>query len=429
MSKTNTKPLVLQDNYLKFIESVDVTYSQHESNRNSENTSTEKKFRLNIQDPEMAQENIFIALQNYNILKPNLSVGVTSFEQDGYGWRSKRNEIKHDNQKEMFGYLLNKYIADHLKGVEKKHQKRKAIYNYAKDLEIKDKRQYGYPELYNGKLKETELLWSERVEKYYSLTIDLKDMIESDNRECLLFDADTFNGSYYSSIYTQVKLEIQLSYNDRKPVADGGEYDFNVNTSTLQLQWRTPENQSRTKDLTGGEVEWKYSKDRKEKWVKQVKYNGGTFSDTNREVSFNTFVIYMREMVHRDIENKKALTMQQARLLTKEQQLKDMYPEQEIVKQTMWKSDVKSLTHKSERGMKKISYSRHYYGEQNYKVMFKSGSYLVYEKSSMEGEDSIDNAYLGAFDVEYVAPKLRTAEDMSGLFINQRGAKREEVAS
>ena len=188
MSKTNTKSLVLQDNYLKFIESVDVTYSQHESNRNSENTSTEKKFRLNIQDPEMAQENIFIALQNYNILKPNLSVGVTSFEQDGYGWRSKRNEIKHDNQKEMFGYLLNKYIADHLKGVEKKHQKRKAIYNYAKDLEIKDKRQYGYPELYNGKLKETELLWSERVEKYYTLTIDLKDMIESDNRECLLFE-------------------------------------------------------------------------------------------------------------------------------------------------------------------------------------------------------------------------------------------------
>ena len=421
MSKTNTKSFVLENDVLRFIKSVDVSYLQTESNRNTDNTSTERKFRLNIQDPEMVQDNIFIALQNYNILKPNLGVGVVSFESDGYGWRSKRNEVEHNNQQDMFIYLLNKYISDHLKGVENKHQKRKDIYNFAKELDIKDKRQYGYPERYNGKLKDDELLWSERVENYYSLSIDLRDVIESDNRECLLFDSDTFNGSYYSTIFTQVKLDIELGYNDKTESDDGNyKYDFNINKSTLQLQWKTPDNERRTHDLTGGEVEWKYSANRVKKWVKQVKYDGGRFSDTSRQVSFNTYVIYMREMVHRQAEDRKHEIIRSARLLNNETILQEMYPDQEIVKETMWKSDVKKLTHKSKRGAEKISYSRHYYGEKNYKVLFKSGSYLVYEKSSMEGDDGVDNAYLGAFDITWEAPKLKTHSEMYEKFNNQK---------
>jgi hypothetical protein len=44
----------------------------------------------------------------------------------------------------------------------------------------------------------------------------------------------------------------------------------------------------------------------------------------------------------------------------------------------------------------------------------------------MEGEDSIDNAYLGAFDITWKAPTLKTHSEMHEIFINQ---KEQEVAS
>ena len=435
MSKTNTKnALTLKDDVIRFIESIDVVHVQYGQQTDQGSVQTETRLRGNFGQSQDIQRNLFDFFVNANILKPNLGTQITSFESSGSGWYHKKKEVKHNDQQDMFIYLLNRAIQKKLQGVEESHQKRLAIYNYAKDLEIKDKREYGYPERYNGKLTDNELRWSHKVENYYTCDLDMAEVIGYGNREALLVEADRFGSYAYNRDHTSVKLKIELGYKEEKmeySVIKDQEIrvrDFNVNISKLKLCWNQ-DGEKRFKDLTGGEVDWKYSKDRSKKSVKQVKYCGSRFSDNNRQVSLNTFVIYMREWLYDREETKKADTLRAAMLLTKTNILKDMYPEAEIVQEKMWKTDLKKLTHKSARCIERVGYSRGYYGEDNFKIIFKSGSYLVYEKNMMQVDVAIDDAYLGAFDVEYVAPKLRTAEDMSGLFLNQKEAKREEVES
>jgi len=435
MSKTNTKKaLTLKDDCIRFIQSIDVVHLEYGQRTDQGSKQTETRLRGNFGQSQDIQRDLFDFFVNTNILLPNLGTKVISFETEGSGWYSKKKEVEHNDQQDMFIYLLNKAIQEQLKGVEQSHQKRLAIYNYAKDLEIKDKREYGYPERYNGKLTDNELQWRHEVDNYYTCDLDMDSVLGYGNREPLLVDADKFGSSAYNRDHTSVKLKIELGYKEEKmeySVVKDKEIrvrDFNVNISKLKLCWKQ-DGERRFKDLTGGKVDWKYSKDRSQKSVKQVKYCGSRFSDNNREVSLNTFVIYMREWLYDREETKKTDTLRAAMLLTKTNILKDMYPEAEIVQEKMWKTDLKKLTHKSERCIERVGYSRSYYGEDNFKVIFKSGSYLVYEKNMMQVDVAIDDAYLGAFDVEYVAPKLRTAKDMSEKFVDQKEAKREEVAS
>ena len=127
----------------------------------------------------------------------------------------------------------------------------------------------------------------------------------------------------------------------------------------------------------------------------------------------------MREKMYTDDQNRKARILADANLLRNVNKLYDLYPEAEVVEQSMWKTDIKKLTHKSERGIEKCQYSRGYYGSKNYKVVFDSGSYLVFESSKMEIAGPNTISYLGSFDGEWVAPDLMNEAAMSNRFSNQ----------
>jgi len=414
MSKTNTKALEKRDNYTQFIKRIDVVLIENDTDYNRR---TETKFTINPSSEDVEQD-VFDTFVNNNILKPNLGTKVVTFEcTNPRGWVRHHKEVEHNGQQEAFMYLLNNSITDILNGEEKKHQKRLAIYNYAKDLEIKDKREYGYPERYNGKLTKDELYWSHYEEKYHTIKLEMSSVLDyKENREALLVNAKELQSSFYNRVGTSVEMTIKLGYNNSSRDEDGKDvFDFKVNSSELKLRWKDSSGEERTKDLTGGEVIWNKSRD----GVKQVKYCGQTFTDNSRSVSFNTYIIYMREKLYNDDQSKKAKILQDANLLRNVNKLYDLYPEAEVVEQSMWKTDIKKLTHKSARGIEKCNYSRGYYGSKNYKVVFDSGSYLVYERSQMEIAGPITNAYLGAFDVEWIAPDLMNEEAMSNRFLQQ----------
>ena len=380
-------------NYLKYVDSVQVKLTDAYQHREAIRKNQEFSFSCNQKD------NLLDMLLEANLLR-NID---TPFSYTIKGSWGKKDEVKEWSSGRAFlTKFLNDYIQEHLDDKLGKYTKTKTIYDFVKDMDIKDKRRDSWSDgRYDGKLDRKiglksktqydELNYEMETHNELNITIRLTNFhykIGEENWE-LIFNIP------YESVRHGLEFDLKLYLYD----SEGK--DINFKTNKLQLRYIDYDYNVTSKGLSGGSIVWKRDKNGN-KVVQNIKYCASAFTDSYREVGFNTFVVYKRERDYHKVRKHEAQIRETNNRAVAMNDLHKIVGETagivaESVK-TIDKDDYGKLSHMF-RTPDRVS--RYTWG-QVVEVTFDDGSFMWYDNERMKDGKDINECYVGGHWSGYV---------------------------
>jgi len=380
-------------NYLKYVDSVQVKLTDAYQYKEAIRKNQEFSFNCNQKD------NLLDMLLETNLLR-NIE---TPFSYTIKGsWGQKDEEKAWSSGRAFLTKYLNDYIQEHLDNKLSSYTKTKTIYEFVKDMDIKDKRRDSYADgRYDGKLDRKvglksrtqydELNYEMETHHEFNINISLTDFyykIGQENWE-LIFNIP------YDSVRQGLEFDMKLYLYD----SEGK--DINFKTNKLHLRYLNYDNKVSDYHLSRGSIVWKRNKNG-EKVVQNVKYCSSAFTDNYRDVGFNTFVVYKRE---RDFYCTQKYETKIKETNNRAVAMNDLHKEvggtagivAESVK-TIYEDDYRKLSHKFRTPDRA---GRHTWG-QVVEVTFDDGSFMWYDNERMKDGKDINECYVGGHWSGYV---------------------------
>ena len=394
-------------NYLKYVEGVQIKLTDAYQYKEAIRRNQEFSFNCSGKD------NLLEMLLEANLLR-NIETPFSYIEK-GVGWKSKDTTIEWSSGKAYLTKYLNDCIQDNLDDKLRSYTKTKTIYEFVKDMDIKDKRRDSWGDKrFDGKLDRKvglksqtqydELNYEMETHNELSINISLEHLCYEIGQEAweLIFNIP----------YENVKKG--LEFNMKLYLYDNESKDINFKTNKLRLRHLNYDNKVSDYHLSRGSIIWKRNKNG-EKVVQNVKYCSSAFTDSYRDVGFNTFVIYKRERdfyIAQKYETKIKETNNRAVAMSA------LHKEAEgtagIVAESVKTIDEDDYGKLSHMFRTPDRVSRYTWG-QVVEVTFDDGSFMWYDNERMKDGKDINECYVGGHWSGYVPPTKLDSNEFQQL--------------